>query len=348
MSIDFDKFLEWAESRFGDVKVSGNEIQVNSIFKETDTDHKMWCNPTGGKKGSKEYGSYHCWKSGEGGTLVDLVRKVDGVSFDDALEILGGERTFDQMYEVISKFWDEPEVKEDEGEAIPTKLELPPYSYLLTKLPTGNPYRQEAEKVLKERLIPLDGLYVCVNGIYRHRIIIPYYDQDGKLIYFNARALGEEVPKYRGPPKELGIGKGDVIFMRRWPEREGELVYLTEGEFDSIILNQIGVYSAALGGKEATERHRELLKPYRVVITADNDAAGLGALLKIGKQLLDLWLSDLLPIYYIRPPKGFKDWNELAEAHGIEVVEYYLKENIKPFNNNTISYLRSRKLRNVS
>jgi DNA primase len=187
-------------------------------------------------------------------------------------------------------------------------------------------------------------MYVCVNGLYRHRIVIPYYDRDGKLIYFNARAIGNEVPKYRGPPKELGIGKGDVIYMPRWSDIiPGDLVFVTEGEFDCLILSQIGYFSAALGGKEATETHMKLLKPYRIVLTADNDEAGLGALLKIGESVLKVWSSDQeYPLRYVRPPKGFKDWNELAEVHGIDVVDDYIRKRIKGFDANTIGYLRNR------
>ena len=47
--IDFEKFLDWAESRFDNIVVSGDEVKVDSIFCE-DHKQKMWCNPYGGKK----------------------------------------------------------------------------------------------------------------------------------------------------------------------------------------------------------------------------------------------------------------------------------------------------------
>ena len=38
MAIDFDRFLNWAESRFPTVIVKGDEVRVDSIFEE---DHKQ-------------------------------------------------------------------------------------------------------------------------------------------------------------------------------------------------------------------------------------------------------------------------------------------------------------------
>jgi len=63
MPVDFDTFVDWAESRFGDIIVSYPEVKINSIFKDNDQDHKLWCNPDGGKD-NIELGVYHCWKTG--------------------------------------------------------------------------------------------------------------------------------------------------------------------------------------------------------------------------------------------------------------------------------------------
>ncbi len=65
MAISFEKFLAWAETRFGDVSVKGNEIRINSPFAEDYKKH-LWANPYGGKKGAERpYGVYRLlrrWK----------------------------------------------------------------------------------------------------------------------------------------------------------------------------------------------------------------------------------------------------------------------------------------------
>ena len=77
-----------------------------------------------------------------------------------------------------------------------------------------------------------------MDGRYKGRIIIPYYDKIGNLIYFNGRHLGNSKCKYLGPPKDIGVGKEDVVFMAgKWPET-GSIIYLCEGEFNAISLRE--------------------------------------------------------------------------------------------------------------
>jgi hypothetical protein len=92
MAIDFDAFVDWAENRFYDVVVAGDEVQLNSIFKDSDQDHKMWCRPN-----LYDFGVYHCWKSEKSGTLADLVMRVDGCDFQTAVEVLNGEEPMGEL-----------------------------------------------------------------------------------------------------------------------------------------------------------------------------------------------------------------------------------------------------------
>jgi len=327
MAVDFDAFLRWCEDRFYDVQVSGNEIKVNSIFKKNDQDHKLWCNPYGGKKGI-ELGCYRCWKTDRRGTLAGLIMEVDGCSFRDALEILGGESSFEDLEQRVEEFWEQESTKDTPKEEV--KLELPLCSYLLTSLPTGNPYRYKAEKILSKRKLPIEGLYVCMAGTYKNRIVIPYYDENGKLIYFNCRAMADEYPKYLGPPKELGVGKADVIFMPKW-YRGGKL-YFTEGEFDAITLSMCDFQSAAIGGKSLSTTQLNILKGFYPVIAGDNDNAGKTALMVIGEALLGYGLK----LNYVMPPEGYKDWNAMLEDFNTEVVKGYILKSEKEFTETTI------------
>ena len=65
---------------------------------------------------------------------------------------------------------------------------MPEEAKLITNL--GNcQLRTLAENYLKSRKLPVDNLYVCSNGRYANRIIIPYYDNNKKLIYYNGRSI---------------------------------------------------------------------------------------------------------------------------------------------------------------
>jgi DNA primase len=318
MAVEFDAFVDWAEKRFYDVIVSYPEVQINSIFKESDQEHKLWCNPLGGKN-EVELGVYHCWKTDKWGTLAGLVMLVDGCSFEDAVEILGGETPLSDLQEKIEEFFTKkPEPKEAPTES---KLILPEYTYPLAKLPTGNPYRQEAEKYLTQRKLSIDNLHVCVAGKYRQRVVIPYYDKRGELTYFNCRALSDsQIPKYLGPDKSLGIGKSDVI--------------------DALTLYQCGFFSAALGGKYLSQTQLSLLGPYQIIITVDNDEAGMAALTTIGDSLLG---RGFQPSYAI-PPRDFKDWNLLLQRFNEDVVRQYVEREKKPYTYDTHEHLQEMSL----
>ena len=329
MSIDFDKFLVWAESRFDDVRVSGEEIKINSIFRE-DRKHKLWCNPTGGKTESQN-GVYHCWKTDKKGSLVGLVMLVDNCSFEDALERLDASSgRLDDLERRVQEIFDKKEP--DRPPATETKgLDMPPSCYLFDDLPSSNRLKREAEEYLESRKIKKEGLFVCTSGRYRNRIVIPYYDKSGSLIYYNGRYVGEQESslRYLGPPKDLGIGKGDVLYAQTWPS-PNEKIYITEGEFDAMSLFQCGFKSAALGGKVLSGAQTEMIRGCIPVLCLDADGAGGEAMPKIAQRLFSMGFPK---VFYVRPCKEFKDWNKLLEKKGEKILKHYVMSQERQYDN---------------
>jgi hypothetical protein len=321
MSIDFDRFVSWAEKRFDDIRVSGNEVKLNSIFCE-DTKHKLWCNPSGGKK-ERHQGVYHCWKTDNTGTLVSLVMQVDKCSYSDALEILGTEDI--TLYELelkLEEFLNKPKVAAAEIEAV--GLELPPFTFNFWELSENNYYRLAAETYLLSRKLPLDNLMVCTNGDYKNRIVIPYYDREGTLIYYNTRDLNPDgFLRYLGPPKTVGVGKGDVLYFPKWPNKN-EKAYLSEGEFDSLAICTTGLIGGAFGGKNLSEKQLLLLGDTDgIVLCLDNDKAGRAAVPKIYDSLISVGKVNT-KVFFVFPPKQYKDWNELSQKIGSKVLKEYI------------------------
>ena len=70
---------------------------------------------------------------------------------------------------------------------------------------------------LNKRKIDFKDFYVCLNGNYNNRIIIPYFNEMKELIYFNSRALHETKLRYLGPPKTIGVGKEDILYFPSIP-----------------------------------------------------------------------------------------------------------------------------------
>lgn len=324
MSIDYDRFLEWAESRFDDVVVSGAEIKLNSIFCD-DQKHHLWCNPSGGKAG-RDHGVYHCWKSDKKGSLVGLVMIVDSCSYEQALQEL--ETTSSGMADLERRV-NELFSKKDSAPA-PTQepksggLEMPPDCYFFDDLPTGNRLRSQAAEYLESRKIPREGLMVCTGGRYRNRIMIPYLDRKGGLIYYNGRYIGDPGSnlRYLGPPKELGIGKSDVLYSRSWPSK-GEKAYVVEGEIDSMSLDLCGLRSVALGGKVVSDAQIGMIQGVQPVLCLDADASGAEALPRIAQRFIRAGFKG---IRYIRPCREYKDWNGMLVAKGIEAIQAYIRD----------------------
>ncbi len=321
MAIDFNLFLNWAESRFRDVVVKGNEIKLNSVFCE-DQKHHLWCNPGGGKN-QAPYGVFHCWKTDTKGSLISLVMKVDKCSFEDALEILDSpNHRIEDLEKQVQEIFQKKEEKKF-IEINKTKIEFPPGCYFFEDLPSNNYFKKNAEEYLSKRKIKTEKLMICVSGQYKNRIIIPYYNKNGDLIYYNGRYVGDNKLRYLGPPKELGIGKGDVLYVPEWPE-EGQKIYLTEGEFDAMSLNQCGFYSAAFGGKNLSDAQIRIISSYVPVLCLDADKAGAEALPKMGDALLRMGFDE---IFYVRASKEHKDWNSMYQNDGEKVLRAYIRKN---------------------
>jgi hypothetical protein len=332
--IDYDSFLSWATSHFGaeNIRLRKDEILTHSPFCD---DHRfnLWMRPDGGKK-NRENGVFRCWKTDKHGSLVKLVSELDHIPFEEAEELLGGNSSLRQLEEQIHKmFGASTWVVPDEAPVpAPLAIDLPPHTYLIDDLSKNHPFRQAAESYLLGRSISTDGLYVCIKGEYKNRIVIPYHDEEGDLIYWNARTLSnrEEVPKYMKPDDE-SLDQTLLLYMQRHPKK-GSRVYLTEGEFDAMSLTLAGLCGVGCGGKHLSEFQIEMIRPYIPVIATDNDDkkrdAGLEALITIGTRLREKGFPE---VHYIRPPVHFKDWNDLMHTRGVNAVHSYIIKHTKLF-----------------
>lgn len=326
MAVDFDSFVCWAEDRFnGDIVVANNEVKLNSVFTE-DHKHHLWCNPDGGKH-YREDGCYRCFYTENKGTLVGLVMLVDNCSYYEAKEILNGNSSgnLGELEEKLEEFF---KTTQELKVVKKPKLDLPPYAEYISELPHSSWGRKKSIAYLEDRGFSSDGFLYCQDGDYKNRIIIPYYDKEGTLIYWNTRTIGKSKLRYMGPPKSVGIGKSDVLYVPRWPEKSGTKVYVTEGEFDALTLSICGFYSAACGGKSLSDKQLMMLKDYKVCLALDQDNAGFEALLTMGKKLISFGVK----VSFIRPPVGFKDWNALMIAlNSNKIVAGYIELHEKPF-----------------
>lgn len=328
MAIDPNKFEKWAINKFGEDNVSskGKEIRLNSIFEPDDTGFHLYCSPSGGKKKIK-HGVFHCFKTNNKGSLVKLVQIAENCDRESAIDIIHGRTPIHELEKKLEELFSSQHEQEETTESF---LNLPPDSYLISDLGNNNWWRNKAVDYLNSRKIPIDGLYICTGDRYKGRVIIPYYDKLGRLIYWNARALFNSKCKYLGPPKETGVGKEDVVYMAgSWP-KAGETIYICEGEFNAKSLKLAELNAAACGGKNMSKKQAILLSEYRAVICLDRDRAGKAGTLKMSSMLTSLNKSDGKDkIMFVVPPKGYNDWNEFLVKNSPELLYHYIIKNQK-------------------
>ena len=348
MAVDFDTFLKWAERTFGiaNVVARSGEVHINSPWAE-DTKYHLACAPDGGKHGCPT-GVYRCYKSQRTGTLAGLIMEFDNCDFSDALDILeGGSTLRDLELQLEEDFGGGKKTPAPEPVLEPGQLAIPEHCVRITDMPQTDFNRMEAVSYLLGRQIPPEKFYYGLDGRYKQRIIIPYYDKDGKLIYYNGRYIGADknALRYLGPPKEVGIGKGDVLYAHEWP-KPGSKVYVVEGEFDARTLNVCGFYGVACGGRYLTDKQLDMLRPYKICMSFDTDKAGFEAQLGVSqgkeKSVRDVFKGEVRlgnyfnrrgigGLTYVRPPKVYKDWNNMMCELGEDIVKGYIEKCEKPF-----------------
>ena len=134
---------------------------------------------------------------------------------------------------------------------------------------------------------------------FRHRLMFPIADQQGRVVAFSGRALpqtekpkeGSTPAKYVNSPEGPLYQKGRALYgihQARVPLRREGVALLCEGNFDLIALHQAGFQNAVAPlGTALTKPQCDLLRRFveRVVLIFDGDAAGKKAVERAAPML---------------------------------------------------------------
>jgi DNA primase len=128
------------------------------------------------------------------------------------------------------------------------------------------------------------------GGVYdrfRHRLVIPIRDHQGRMAGFGGRVLRpDDVPKYLNSPKTAVFDKGRTLYgldMARQDIRSKDQVVIVEGYLDVIGPYQAGFKNCVSPmGTALTEDQFRLIKRYsrKIILALDPDAAGQHATLR--------------------------------------------------------------------
>ncbi len=122
---------------------------------------------------------------------------------------------------------------------------------------------------------------------FRHRIMIPIRDENGRMTGFGARIVDpNDIPKFLNSPETPIFTKGHLLYgldRARKPIRAADQAVIVEGYLDVIALHQAGYENVVSPmGTALTEEQLRLLKKFtrRIVLALDPDAAGQKAVLR--------------------------------------------------------------------
>jgi len=222
--------------------------------------------------GHERHGLHVCMSCGFGGTLLDLVMELNGLSYREARDWLGGDATTHAPVaeHVLVEFTG----RRKAAFHYPPGVREAPFE----KWPSA-----PREYVLKRRITPRQvsrwGFAYAVDGRLGGRIVLPMRDQAGVMQNYTARTYRADVAKRYLQPAGIE-NPGHVVYGECfWPAPiDRHEVYVTEGEFNALAIERVlgeGVALAAVSGSQLRPLNAAHLSTFsRLYVLSDPDAAG--------------------------------------------------------------------------
>lgn len=319
---------------------------------------------------SRDKGFYKCFGCGESGDSFKFLQKIENISFVEAKKQLAerygielrvqrdlspeqqvvlAER--DRLYKVMASaaaFFREQYQKHVTPRDYARKRGLSPGT--IEKFGIG--YAPDEWESLRKHLVNRYG-FSDADGVavglliekeddtgrkryydrYRHRLMFPIWDMQGRVIAFGGRALedgktGNPDAKYINSPESPLFTKSKTLYgwhIARSEVGKQESVILNEGYMDSIALHEAGFGNAiATLGTALTVHHAGMLarlSPKVVYLCYDGDSAGMQAALRAAP----IFAAHNLDVRVIILPSG-EDPDTFVRKHGKVGFQNALRE----------------------
>ncbi len=307
---------------------------------------------------SRDKQLYHCFGCGAAGTVYTFLQQYENYTFPEAVEYLADragvqlpqrEMTLEERREAdynsalkeINKaaagyFY--YALRQPEGAAAMEYLTgrgLSADTIHEFGLGYSHMYRDDLYQYLKKKgyddkllldsgLVRFDERHGA-SDVFWNRVMFPIMDQNGKVIGFGGRVMGDGVPKYVNSQETKIYEKRRHLYgfhLARRSKREGFI--LCEGYMDVISMHQAGFDNATASlGTAFTIQQAMLLKRFtdKVYLAYDSDHAGVSAALKAIPILRDVGISAR--IINMSP---YKDPDEFIKASGADAFEQRVQE----------------------
>ena len=158
---------------------------------------------------------------------------------------------------------------------------------------------------------------------FRHRVMVPISDRQGRIIGFGGRSLDGAEPKYLNSPETEVFEKGKHLYGLDKAVnaiRKDDRAVVVEGYFDVIALHAAGINNAvaALGTALSSQQITQICRccdGKRLILNFDTDRAGVRAAQRAIGEVEQLALQGQLELRVLQLPAG-KDPDEFLKEHG--------------------------------
>ena len=261
---------------------------------------------------------FHCFNCNESGSFLTLYSTLKGISIAQSLKELQSYNP-DYLIQKLSNRKKEKIIKEIEFEyhdyilndCVSIDEKVDGYMKLI--------YQKALRKFIRDRKLSHLNIYVAYKGDYQGRFIIPIYNKDNHIVYFQARAMIDSVlPKYKNPT----LAKGSIIFNKHEFD-SSKYIIICEGLIDAATIGNQG--TSCLGSEISKDFLNEVsqLTNKGLIVCLDNDEAGLKSTLK----LIDSNDTPPNTKFFLFSNDKYKDINEFYVGSGINSIYKFVIDN---------------------
>ena len=336
---------EYIEDYIKRSRGKGLRANINCIYAETDPAHRKGTDNKPSMGYVKGSGKYHCLTCNKMANIFDLVKYDYNLQTDT--EVF---KKLNEIYPAIEMYQNNAERKEITKVKVVDNLEInkkydfteiinkankeviandPKVSYLGS---IAYKYYSEKRGFAKETIKKYKLGYTtdfnvflskyptlqskCKSSLYKW--IIPLLDENGNCYNFigeicNRDKIDNYNQKYKKLPSNSGVTS--IVFNEFYLKEDKDYtVFVTEGIYDAISIEQLGYKAVALNGV-GFSRFLSILKQFKptikIILMLDNDGAGITHTQNI---LNDLQSLNMQNIKYIDAMQCIKDYPTIREC----------------------------------
>lgn len=300
---------------------------------------------------------YHCFGCGSSGNAIGFVMSYLNQGFVDAVTTLASRlgmtvpreissekiQAKQSLYQLLEEvtLWYQNNLKHSGKEAVDYLRQRGLNGSIAKQFQLGyapqawhsleNQFKNKMPQLMEAgMLVEKENSKGNVYDRYRHRIMFPIHDRQGRIIGFGGRAIGsEEKPKYLNSPETSIFQKNRELYglhqvLQQRPQPEAILV--VEGYLDVIALAQFGINNAvATLGTASNAGHIQILGKYckQLLFCFDGDVAGKKAAWKALENSL-AHLDNDLDLRFVFLPDN-QDPDTLIRSQGVDAFMSYIQ-----------------------